>query len=160
MYPSIKKMTTVGPRVMKAPKADVFLVTAETTSGDDMQHCDSKCGQCSRNWWKWFKARQAQMSVPRKAKLYPEAKNGRVYWVLRSAESISFNECAETSVKAPRPLEDCPVRFNVGDKVLWRGEEFVVLFDGGYVGLDGRHRVQVKRGDWKVHLYCWELILV
>lgn len=112
-----------------------------------MQHCDSTCFHCAQTFFLWLKSRMHQMSMPAGKR------------ALRSGGG-NFAAEAATSVKAPKAFEDCPVRFNVGDKVLWRGDEFVVLHDGGYVGLDGRHRVQVKRGDWKVHLYCWELTRV
>lgn len=39
-----------------------------------MQFCDSKCGHCARNFWKWLKTREVQMRMP----LTFETKNGSV----------------------------------------------------------------------------------
>lgn len=29
-----------------------------------MQHCDSKCQWCARNFWNWLKSREYQMNMP------------------------------------------------------------------------------------------------
>lgn len=46
-----------------------------------MQACDQRCGWCAKNFWCWLKAREAQMSVPRKG------------------EKTTFTQAALTSVK-------------------------------------------------------------
>lgn len=58
-----------------------------------MQHCDARCGQCARNFWRWTKTRLAQMRVP---KVYKDDEGN----VLR-VDTVSFDEAAATSVKAP-----------------------------------------------------------
>jgi hypothetical protein len=84
-----------------------------------------------------MKARMSQMRV---------SKNGP-----------SFDEAAATSIKAPKPLEDCHTRFEHGQKVIYRDEEWEVCWDGGYVGLDGRHWVKIRKGDWAFHVHCSDL---
>jgi len=49
-----------------------------------MQHCDQTCSYCAREFWKWVKGREAQMSTPRKG------------------ESFTFNQAAQTSIRAPK----------------------------------------------------------
>jgi len=31
-----------------------------------MQHCDQTCSHCAREFWRWLKAREGQMSKPQK----------------------------------------------------------------------------------------------
>ena len=47
-----------------------------------MQACNQTCSFCAREFWKFVKARQAQMSVPRKG------------------ETMTFANAAATSVRA------------------------------------------------------------
>lgn len=49
-----------------------------------MQHCDARCGWCARNWWRWLKSREAQMSL------------------LRPGQTTSFAQAAATSIR-PNP---------------------------------------------------------
>lgn len=49
-----------------------------------MKSCDQTCSHCAREFWKFLRARMAQMSVPRTKK----------------GETTSFAEAAATSIKA------------------------------------------------------------
>lgn len=91
----------------------------------------------------------AQMREPRKAKLDPKTKE-----VLRPADTVSFDDCAATSVKAPKAFEPCHTHYKAGDKVTYRDETWEVIHDPGYVGLDGRHWVKVVRNGYDVHVPC------
>lgn len=47
-----------------------------------MQSCDQTCSWCAKHFWKFVKAREAQMSTPRKG------------------EKTSFMEAVETAIRA------------------------------------------------------------
>ena len=47
------------------------------------QHCDQTCPFCAREFWRWLKAREAQMRVPKKG------------------EREAFAACAATSNRPP-----------------------------------------------------------
>lgn len=119
-----------------------------------MQSCDQTCTWCARNWFRWLKAREGQMSVPRKAKLHPVTKA-----VLRPADSVTFTEAARTSNRAPRPFETCHCDLPVGTVVTTEWGSGTVCDNAGYVGLDSRHRVRVSvpttsGNSWKVDMLC------
>ncbi len=82
-----------------------------------------------------------QMQVPR-------AKKG---------ETVSFDECAATSVKAPKAFEQCHTHYKHGDKVTYKGEIWEVIYDPNYIGLDGRHWVKIRLGDDVTHVPCGKL---
>lgn len=113
-----------------------------------MQHCDSKCQWCARQWWKWLKSREHQMNMP---------------W--EGAEK-SFAEAALTSNRAPRPGEPCHCSFPEKSKVSvkeWK-QTFEVVYNQGHVGLDGRHWVKVRAVEpglggehWTFHAQCGNL---
>jgi hypothetical protein len=46
-----------------------------------MQHCDSTCAHCAREFFRWLKSRMAQMSL------------------LQKGSKTTFNEAAATSVR-------------------------------------------------------------
>jgi len=52
-----------------------------------MQNCDQTCVHCARYFWKWLKAREAQMSKPLKG------------------QTTTWSEAAATSVRPERNPE-------------------------------------------------------
>lgn len=91
------------------------------------------------------------MRTPRKQKR--SHKTGKVT-VLN--ETVSFEECAATSVRPPKAFAactDCTVG-EAGTTVLYRGKFLTVEYNAGFVGLDGRHWVKVNGG----HVPCWLLV--
>jgi hypothetical protein len=66
-----------------------------------MQHCDQHCGFCAREWFAWLKAREAQMSVPRKSRKFWDRATNRVVKVPLN-ETVSHSTAAETSVRPER----------------------------------------------------------
>ena len=62
----------------------------------------------------------------------------------RKGQSTSFSQAALTSVRAPSALQPCTCDHRVGDTRTYQGRAVAVVFNAGYVGLDGRHWVTVR----------------
>lgn len=68
-------------------------VGEKPTRGDFLQHCDQRCGYCSREWWKWVATWTKRPTKIRKTD---------------KARPLLFYEAAATSVKPVR-VEDVGV---------------------------------------------------
>ncbi len=101
-----------------------------------MQSCGSECSWCARNWFKWLKTRESQMSVALKDT------------ARRKGCSISFSEAARTSVRPPDPAVGTKVRV----KSFQYPHEAVVVHNSGSTGMDGRWWVGVMVDGWYVHV--------
>ena len=102
-----------------------------------MQHCNQTCSHCARDWFRWLKSREHQMSMPHKG------------------AKATFAEAAATSVRPVNPAVGARVRV----KSLRYAHTATVLHHAGHVGLDGRHWVQVAvtaptapNEPWEVHV--------
>lgn len=63
------------------------------------------CHYCTRDWWRWYKSRMAQMATPTEDKLLPRrvAPDGTVREpFLKEGCSVPFADAAATSVRPPR----------------------------------------------------------
>jgi len=109
---------------------------------ESLQTCDQTCSHCARDFFRWWKTREAQMSVPRK----------------KLGETTTFAEAAATSIHAPKAGEPCHCRKTTGTAVRSsHGHVGEVVGDRGYVGLDGRHWLLVRVGTWEFHAPCGAL---
>lgn len=106
-----------------------------------MQTCDQTCSHCARDWFRWLKAREGQMSKPHKG------------------AKTTWSEAAATSVRPVSPAVGARVQV----KSLGYAHTAVVLDNVGAVGGDGRSwvRVAVSYGasePWCVHFECRDLV--
>lgn len=65
-----------------------------------MQNCDQTCYWCATNWWEWLKAREGQMSTPRKNRKFSVTNPDGSFTVKKVpvTETVTFKEAAATSV--------------------------------------------------------------
>lgn len=77
----------------------------------------------------------------------------------RRGETVAFADAARTSVRTARQHARCTCDHDLGDVVIYRGEECEVIHNAGHVGLDGTHWIRVRElaSGWKVHVPCSEL---
>jgi hypothetical protein len=107
-----------------------------------MQHCDQTCTHCARDWFRWLKSREHQMSMPHKG------------------AQATFAAAAATSVRPASPAVGARVRvqsFNYPHTA-------VVVHNTDGVGLDGRRWVKVAvtttgmTEPWEVHVEHKDLV--
>ena len=95
-----------------------------------MQTCNQQCWFCGREFFRWWKSREAQMSVPRGAK---KDKDGRI---VRPTETQAFaNEVQTSRDKAP---------VSEGERVRWKHFEGTVHHVPSYRGIDGIWRATIE----------------
>jgi len=98
------------------------------------QHCDQTCSWCARQFWRWLKAREAQMWAPR----------------TKRAERTPFNaEVVTSRLKAGQAVWD--VRY---------GRAGTAVNVVPYVGIDGTQRCRIDFGAWTWDLDVRDVVAV